>query len=492
MFRTLYGKLVAILAGIFGLIGILTIILTFFSTRLYLAEVNQKLNRSLAENLVSDEVLLKNGRINPAALKDVFHMLMVINPSIEIYLLDPTGRILAYSAPKGKVKRERVSLEPVSLFLSKKATLPILGDDPRGSHRRKVFSVAPIMLDHRVAGYMYVILGGEEFDTVTHLLQNSYILRLSLWTAGASLLFAFLVGLILFRVITRRLARLAFEMDVFQKSDFSGEVAFMKRDDFFSGDEIDRLRETFHRMSDRIQQQVARLQETDRFRREMVANVSHDLRTPLTSLQGYLETLLLKEGTLSEQEKRNYLEVAVRHSKRLSVLVEELFELAKLDSQESAPHCESFSLEELVLDVVQKFQLRAEEKGIEIERDFNAGLPFVFADIQMIERVLENLIGNALQYTPEGGRITLALRCEDGKIQVRVQDTGRGIPPEDIPHIFLRFYRVEKDRSAESGGAGLGLAIVERILELHQTDIQVQSTVMTGTVFSFDLPAQNA
>jgi signal transduction histidine kinase len=488
MFRTLYGKLVAILAGIFILIGILTIILTFFSTRLYLEEVNQKLNRSLAGNLVSDEVLLKNGQINSGALKDVFHMMMVINPSIEIYLLDPSGKILAYSAPKGKVKQDRVSLGPVTRFLSNNAMLPIFGDDPRGTDRRKVFSVAPITVNHHIAGYMYVILGGEEFDTVTHLLQNSYILRLSFWTAGASLLFAFLVGLILFRVITRRLARLAFEMEVFQKSDFSGEISFLEQDHLLSGDEIDRLRETFHGMSNRIQQQLVSLKETDRFRREMVANVSHDFRTPLTSLQGYLETLLLKEGTLSEQEQRSYIEIAVRHSKRLSSLVEELFELAKLDSPEATPHCETFSLEELVFDVSQKYQLRSEEKGIRIERDFKEGLPSVFADIGMIERVLENLIGNALQFTPEGGKITLALRYENGRLFVRVQDTGRGIPPEDIHCIFLRFYRVEKDRSAESGGAGLGLAIVKRILELHQSNIEVESTLMRGTTFSFDLP----
>jgi two-component system OmpR family sensor kinase len=488
MFRTLYGKLVAVLAGIFGLIGILTLVLTFFTTRLYLAEVNQKLNRTLAGHLVSEETLLKNGRINPGALKDVFHMLMVINPSIEIYLLDPSGKILAYSAPPGKVKRDRVALGPVRKFLTQSPALPILGDDPRGTDRKKVFSAAPITVDHKVEGYMYVILGGEEFDTATRILEESYILRLGLWTVAASLLFAFIVGLLLIRVITRRLARLAFEVDVFQKSDFSGEIRFPERDGGKDGDEIDRLRTTFHRMSDRIKEQVRRLKDTDRLRRDMVANVSHDFRTPLTALQGYLDTLLLKGPILAPKERQRYLEIASKQSRRLSVLVNELFELAKLDALETAPHPEPFSLEELVSDIAQKFQLKAHEKGLRIETDFNAGLPFVYADIGMIERVLENLIGNALQHTPEGGRISLALRYENRRISVRVQDTGRGIPPQEIPHIFLRFYRVEKDRSADSGGAGLGLAIVKRILELHQSHIEVESRVSSGTAFSFDLP----
>ena len=488
MIRTLYGKLVAILALIFVLIGSFTLILTFFSTRLYLNEVSQRLNRTLAANLVSDEVLLKNGQINPVALKDVFHMLMVINPSIEIYLLDPAGKILAYSAPAGKVKRKRVSLKPIDRFLAGKVSLPIMGDDPRSRDRRKVFSVAPIPGNHHVAGYMYVILGGEEVDTVTRLIQSSYILRISLWIVGATLLFAFLVGLILFRVITRRLARLASEGEVFQKSDFSGQTAILSRSSSLFGDEIDRLRETFYQMSERIQEQVGKLKETDRLRRDMVANVSHDFRTPLTSLQGYLETLLLKEGSLSVEEQRSYLEIAFRHTQRLSRLVEELFELAKLDSRDTTPHFEPFFLEELVLDVIQKFQLRADQKKIRIERDFKPGLPFVYADIGMIERVFENLIGNGLQYTPQGGILTLSLRQEGKKIHVTVKDTGQGIPPEDLPHIFQRFYRVEKERSDESGGADLGLAIVKRILELHESPIEAQSTLMKGTMFMFALP----
>ena len=487
MIRTVYGKLVAILALIFVLMGSFTLILTFFSTRLYLNEVNQRLNRTLAGNLVSDEVLLKDGQINPAALKDVFHMLMVINPSIEIYLLDPEGKILAYSAPKGKVKRKRVSLKPIERFLAGKVSLPIMGDDPRSRGRQKVFSVAPIPGNHQVAGYMYVILGGEEVDTVTRLIQSSYILRISLWIAGATLLFAFLVGLILFRVITRRLARLANEVEVFQKNDFSGQAAIMNRGPSLIGDEIDCLRETFYQMSERIQEQMGKLKETDRLRRDMVANVSHDFRTPLTSLQGYIETLLLKEGSLSPEEQRSYLEIALRHTHRLSKLVEELFELAKLDSRDTNPHFETFSLEELVLDVIQKFQLPADQKNIRIERDFKPGLPFVCADIGMIERVFENLIGNGLQYTPEGGSLTLSLRQEKEKIHVCVQDTGQGIPPAALPHIFQRFYRVEKERSDESGGAGLGLAIVKRILELHESPIEARSTLMKGTMFVFDL-----
>jgi len=492
MFKTLYGKLAAVLLGLFCLIGVSYILLTLFTTQTHLQEVNQKLNLTLAEHLVSEKILMKGGRVNEEAMKEVMHMLMAINPSIEVYLLDPDGRILTYSAPPGKVKRDRVSLDPVKVILSAEHSLPILGDDPRDLNRSKIFSVAAIPGKNSIEGYVYIVLGGEEYDSAVQMLQGSYILRLSTWAAVSVLLFTFLAGLVFFRLLTRRLKRLTATMEAFIQSDFSKPLTLSSQFNTSSGDEIDRLGTTFSQMADRILEQLKKLKQTDRLRRELVANVSHDLRTPLASLQGYLETLLLKEGKLSPKEQRNYLETATQHSERLGKLVSELFELAKLDSQETQPRLEAFSLGELVQDIAQKFQLTAEKKHIQLRTDLGADLPFVWADIGLIERVLENLIENALRYTPEGGTVTVALIEEENKIIVQVKDTGCGIPQEEIPYIFDRFYRVEKDRSDGSGGAGLGLAIAKSILELHESHIEVSSTLYVGTTFAFHLPIHQA
>ena len=240
-------------------------------------------------------------------------------------------------------------------------------------------------------------------------------------------------------------------------------------------------------MAERIRQQVRQLKETDQLRRELVANVSHDLRTPVTSLQGYLETLLLKEGVLSAQERQRYLEIATAQSKRLGDLIAELFELAKLNSQEMKPRMESFSLGELVQDVVQKFRLAVEAKQMTLQAKLGEDLPFISADIGLIERVLDNLIQNALRYTPPGGRITVILRRMGENILTRVTDTGCGIPPEDLPHIFDRYYQAGRKHQTGDTGAGLGLAITKRILELHGSAIEVQSTVDQGSTFSFQL-----
>ena len=131
MFRSLYAKLAAVLLGLFCLVGVSFILITMFSTEMYQQEVNQKLNRDLAEHIVAEKLLLENSRINEEALREIFHMLMVINPSIELYLLDPQGEILAFSAPPGKVKRKHVDLRPVKTWLAGVSTLPVLGDDPR-------------------------------------------------------------------------------------------------------------------------------------------------------------------------------------------------------------------------------------------------------------------------------------------------------------------------------------------------------------------------
>lgn len=494
MFTTLYGKLATVFIGLFCLLGAGAIVLSLSTTRLYFEEVNQKLNQTLAERIVSETMLMQDGQVNEAAIKEMFHQLMVINPSIEVYLLDATGTILNYSAPPSKVKRQRVSLDPLERFISGAQDFPILGDDPRDHLRRKIFSAFPIeSLSGSIEGYLYVILGGEEFDSVAQMLEGSYILRVSLWAAAATVLFALMTGLVTLKLLTRRLRTLAGVMETFRRSNFSEPVGLVSHHHGHPmrtqrRDEIDELGQIFSDMADRIHHQIQQLTETDQLRRELIANVSHDLRTPLTSLQGYLETLSLKEGMLSAEQQRTYLGIAIAHSEQLGKLIAELFDLTKLNSQEMRPRLEPFTINELVQDVVQKITLVAEKKHVRLEAQSPADLPFVSGDIGLIERVLENLLENAIRYTPEWGEVSVVLSVANDMVRVQVMDTGCGIPPEELPHIFDRYYRVGKDQQERSTGVGLGLAITKRILELHESTIEVESVVSRGTTFSFHLP----
>jgi signal transduction histidine kinase len=204
-------------------------------------------------------------------------------------------------------------------------------------------------------------------------------------------------------------------------------------------------------------------------------------------MRGYLETLQLKHAELSTGEQQQYLQTALSHSQRLGRMVEELFELARLDSCESVVYSEPFSMCELVQDVAQKFELRAREKAIQLTVNLNPEAPLVHGDIAMMQRVLENLLENGLRHTPAGGSISIGVDVDSGNIVVQVTDTGCGIPAEDVPRIFERFYQQDKNRSGPPR-AGLGLAIVKRILELHDSVINVSSELERGTTFSFRIP----
>lgn len=484
--RTLYAKLSLILIALLLAIGLFYTLFSLSATRHYLEEVNQHLNRDLAHNLVMDRNLVEQDRINDMALKETFHQYMVINPSIEIYLLDINGRILSYSADPEKVKRRSVSLQPIRDFLSG-GGYPLLGDDPRSHDRQKAFSVTPVPTAESPQGYLYVVLQGEEFDAINNAIHDSRFLRLSAWALASSLVLGLLLGLWVFYRLTRRLHHLTANMESFRNSNFTQHTHYQRIEKKYAADEIDQLGERFDAMAERIVEQFETLKQEDILRRELVAHVSHDLRTPLTTLHGYLETLQLKDETLTSSERNDYIETALRHSDRLTQLVTELFELAKLDATREAPQREPFAITELVYDVAQKFRLRMEQAGIALHVCIDNETPFVEADISLIERALENLIDNAIDHTPNGGALTLSVQKNNNKAEVTIRDSGGGIPANELSRIFDRFYQVN-NKHRQGGHAGLGLAIVKRIMELHHSNIVVQSEIDQGTAFTFMLP----
>lgn len=484
---SLYRKLAAVLLGLFLLLGIAFAAITGYAVNLYQQEVVQKLNRDLAHHIILETRTLVHGqRVDQAALKDLFDKMMTVNPGIEIYLLDLDGTLLAYSAKPQLIKRQRVDLAPLRTLLQPSARLPILGDDPRDPFGKKIFSAAPIPAQGAPEAYLYVILGGQAYDSVAHLVQGSYMSRLGLLGIGLSLLFVLLAGLLLFALLTRRLRFLTRAVEAFQQQQFESPFHFTPR--ARRGDEIDRLGSVFRDVAERLRDQMQTLKNTDRLRRELVANVSHDLRTPLAALQGYLETVLRKHGQLDAEQEREYLQIAHKHSERLGRLIAELFELAKLDANEVAVHPEVFSLGELAQDLAQEFRLAAEKKGVDLVTEVDPDLPFVRADIGLIQRALSNLMDNALRYTESGGQVRLRLQARTDRIETEVTDTGCGIAAEDLPHIFERFYRATSPHRPQSEGSGLGLAIAKRIIELHGTRLEVDSAPGQGSRFRFALP----
>src|SRR5262252_5239298 len=218
MFRTLYSRLAAVLLGLFALVGVVSVVGTLHFFELYNEESTQRMNQPLARHLADQLSLLSLADANPERLHSMFDMQMIVNPSIQIYLLDAGGHIVAHSASLGEVKRKQVDLGPVAAFLNHTQNFPLRGDDPRDPQRRGIFSVAPIGSDSTAQGYLYVMLASGPAG-VAALLRGSDIIPVAAGVAGLCAVLALLVGLAIFAAMTRKLERLAAAMDEFQHLD---------------------------------------------------------------------------------------------------------------------------------------------------------------------------------------------------------------------------------------------------------------------------------
>jgi two-component system phosphate regulon sensor histidine kinase PhoR len=233
---------------------------------------------------------------------------------------------------------------------------------------------------------------------------------------------------------------------------------------------------------------ITRLKELERVRQDFVANVSHQLRTPLTTIKGYAETLL--EGALKEEVAYSFVHIIQRNADRLTKIVEDLLMLSKIDSKEAQLKKEAIRIEEVIHDVLDDVKESAERKKIDIFQSEISPPLSVKADRSSLEQVLINLFDNAIKYSHEGGRIIISvIEKEQNEIQFSIRDNGIGIPKEDLPRIFERFYRVDKGRAQELGGTGLGLSIVKHIVQAHGGRVWVESRWGEGSTFYFTLPA---
>jgi len=236
---------------------------------------------------------------------------------------------------------------------------------------------------------------------------------------------------------------------------------------------------------------ITRLRQLEEVRREFVANVSHELRTPLSIFHGYLENLI-DTPDLPRQDQIEIFEILRKHSRRLNALLEDLLTLARLESRQEKMVCVSMELPALLRSVASDWGQKLAAKKLAITVDAPEDLPRVGADPQRLEQVLHNLLENAVKFTESGGSIVLRAAVSNGAMEVRVEDSGQGIPPADLPHIFERFYRADKARTRELGGTGLGLSIVKHILQLHGGSVTAESKYGKGTAIILHLPLDGA
>ena len=453
------------------------------TAEMYFQETRQKLDVNIASHIASDNNFFSGDSMNLEVLKEVFHNVMVINPSIEVYLLDTTGTILSYYAPSQSVLLKSVPLNSIRKFIASKEENFLMGVDPKNPETRKAFSAAKVFDHGKFKGYIYVILGGQEYENASQLFYGSYIMRLGIRSMIIALVAATIIGFLAIGFIIRNIRKIVGVIREFQDGNLQARIKLKSKG------ELQEFADSFNSMADTIVSNIDGIKMMDKQRRELVANVSHDLRTPLSIIHGYIETVLIREDKLSPAERKQYLETILKSTDRLLNLVEELFELSKLEAKEKVPSEEVFSLAELLQDVHQKNLITAQKKNIKFELTMPGTFPFIKADIGMIEKVFQNLIDNALKFTPSPGQIYLFLKMKDkNNLIVEMSDNGPGLSEEEIKHLFDRFYQVKRISSEKSGGSELGLTIVKKIMDLHGFDIKVKSELNKGTSFILTFP----
>jgi signal transduction histidine kinase len=450
-------------------------------------QAEQQLHIKLAEHLAHDNPLLQDGVYDKKALENLFHSLMILGPSFEFYFLDPAGNIITYSADANKIKRQTVELSPLVALIANPEAAPIFGDDPRDLDKQKIFSAAPIYRGNNLQGYLYVIIGGEIYDSIFNQVKNDENLQQYTLFLIGTLLLLLLILLAVFRYFTAPIKKLASEMEAIKAVKFDQSKVTLSQWKNNENNEVHMLGITFRDMVAQINLQFSQLTENDRIRRELLTHLSHDLRTPLATMQGYLETMVIKGEQLTSQEQTEYLATAQRNGMQLKRLIDQIFELAHLEDGQVTVNLETFAIGELLHDIIAKFALKAKGKRIHLSLQPQQCQYIVYSDIAKLERIITNLLENAIRHTNEGGEVAVIVSQLTDKVKIAVTDNGSGISKEDIAYIFDARYRASNAIEDSTPHAGLGLAISQKLSRILNSELFVESKLGFGSKFSLSL-----
>ncbi len=453
----------------------------------------QRLSFGLARHIVGHwpEITSTDpDRAGQASRDALLQMLMVVNPGIQVYLLDAEGGVMAYIGEPGMVRQPRVDLQPVRRFLAGDR-LPLLGTDPMGGKLPRIFSAAmfpPAPGDSRPPGYLYIVLDGNAREQVAGAVSLRREWQGAALAAGIGALLTLALGALLLGRLTLPLHRLAARMRDYSLRQGPGPIP-ATRPPGGQGDEVQAIAEAYDGMTQRIEQQAAREQQQSADHREMMASVAHDLRTPLTALHGHLEALASGDGaTPRPAQQAGMLAAALAQSDKVRRLSQQLFELATLQSTDEVLHRERFSLDELVSDAVMKYGLTAAPPPVVLCGEAPGRLE-LDGDLQLVERALSNLIDNALRHAPGLLPIRVSLQRDGPQARVLVEDGGPGLSDELVQRLSAdQSLRDPPIRRAGGGIGGLGLAIAQRVAQLHGGSLRPLPSPQGGTRLCLALP----
>jgi signal transduction histidine kinase len=410
-------------------------------------------------------------------------------PDVERYLRDKYGAgyqpFVVVLAGDPRTLSNRPTAIPMSL--GREARWRLAGRDPERMHRgpdgpRPPFAhFADVRVHESRAGVVAVPLGPPPLAVGLRELAPTLIwVGIALLSLGAAIM-----SLVIFRPTHLRLRSLE------EAARALGDGRTDVRANESGGDEVSALSTTFNTMAADLQGRATALAESDRARRQLLADVSHELMTPLSAIRGYVETLGMPELTLDEDTRRRYLDIAHQETHKLEAMIGDLLDLARLEGGGDTLEQEATLVDDLFRRVVDRHRPTLCERKITLETGVATGTPLIWGDPDRLEQALQNVAANAIRHTPDGRTVTLRAEPAGDRVRIAVTDTGPGIPPEHLPYIFDRFYKADAARAGTSGrsGSGLGLSIVRAIVVRHGGEIRASNGPNGGATFTMLLPA---
>ncbi|SKC47495.1 ATP-binding protein [Maledivibacter halophilus] len=397
-----------------------------------------------------------------------------------IIITDPKGKLIFYNVPRQffrdyKISPERFKKSILDSYndpeilsnLLKGKTFTIQKESSR-PNRKSIIVGVPIIKDKEIVGNIIITSPLAPIEETISILKK----QLSIITF-ISLLIGSILALLFAKYFTKPILKITETARKIAKGDFSANVQLNLKD------EIGTLGDTINNMAKQLGQ-------IEGFRREFIANTSHELKTPISLIRAYSE--LVKDNINEINENTEYLQIIIDESKRLNSMVEDILYLSKMESGYYKLDLEKFSLEEVINNVIDKLSFFASKKNIEFNFKINEDKISIYGDKQKIHQVIYNIVNNAINHSFDNGQVTIRIIHINNLIRVEIIDNGIGIPKEDLPYIWDRFYKVDKSRKRESSGSGLGMAIVKNILKAHNYSYGIESETNKGTKVWFEVP----
>jgi len=491
----LQKQMMLIFASFFIVLTIsLFLIFSTFTTH-YQDRATQSLHQGLATHLVKTYPDIQIQEHQSQYLDTLFTELMLFGADFEFYILDKAGHVKTWSPVTDVVHQPSVNISKIQDAISaSKEDLPLYGADPRRKNQSHIFSVAPIGDALNPSGYLYVIIGGAS-KAAFQIVQSPQML----WLLLASLVVISLVSFIVLYSVTHKVLIRPFntlltaisQADTYICSPAKNHKLGLQRSDRTSTNEFHKAEYYYRRSFSLARHAYQRLRALENSRREMLSHLAHDLRTPLASVTGYLETLDAHKDKIDRPTRDFAVTTALSSAQQLGHLITQIFELAAMDSPKYKIELKPVSVPNFIENIQRKLSPIAKKNQINLKFNSKPETLFVNADKAKLERIFTNLIENGIRHTPALGQVQIKYLVKKDHVIFQIIDTGHGITSKDLPHIFEPHYKSTNNVRGNTQQTGLGLSITQKLLELHKSKIFVASKPGQGSCFQFKLPTCN-